>query len=206
LHCTDIIIIENRVWLKSQEISRGIRKRLANCRKLLFVRSISVDVRNSMSETQCQRVNVRDSMSDLMSETQCQRLNVRDSISETKCQRLNVRDPMSETQCQRVNVKVGFTNLVMRLYYTSHLGVQLDIGVRRDSRFVVFSFPTLDCSKAFSECRPATHSIYVLRHLLYHRGTDIFGPVRNASRPLPWNLWWRHNDGCSVDMRVAKWI
>ena len=34
------------------------------------------------------------------SETQCQRLNVRDSLSETQCQRLNVRDSMSETQCQ----------------------------------------------------------------------------------------------------------
>jgi hypothetical protein len=47
----------------------------------------------SMSETQCQRLNVRDSMS----ETQCQRLNVRDSMSETQCQRPNVRDSMSET-------------------------------------------------------------------------------------------------------------
>ena len=55
----------------------------------------------SMSETHCQRLNVRDSMS----ETQCQRLNVRDPMSETQCQRLNVRDPMSETQCQRLNVR-----------------------------------------------------------------------------------------------------
>jgi len=50
----------------------------------------------SMSETQCQRLNVRESMS----ETQCQRLNVTDSMSESQCQRLNVRDSMSETQCQ----------------------------------------------------------------------------------------------------------
>jgi len=32
-----------------------------------------------------------------MSETQCQRLNVRDSMSETQCQKLNVRDSMSES-------------------------------------------------------------------------------------------------------------
>jgi len=32
-----------------------------------------------------------------MSETQCQRLNVRDPMSETQCQRLNVRDSMSES-------------------------------------------------------------------------------------------------------------
>jgi hypothetical protein len=142
------MIIELRVRCKSQEISRDIRMRLANVGKLLFVRSMSVDVRDSMSETQCPRPNVRD------------------SISETQCQRLNVRDPMSETQCQRLNVKVGFTNLVTRLCYISHLGVQFDIGVRRDSGFVVFSFPSLDCCKAFSEGRMATHSIYVLgRHL-----------------------------------------
>jgi hypothetical protein len=46
----------------------------------------------SMSETQCQRLNIRD----LMSETQCQKLNVRDSMSETQCQRLTVRDSISE--------------------------------------------------------------------------------------------------------------
>jgi len=50
----------------------------------------------SISESQYQRLNVRDSMS----ETQCQRLNVRYSMIETQCQRLNVRDSMSETQCQ----------------------------------------------------------------------------------------------------------
>jgi len=88
------------------------------------------------------------------------------SMSETQCQRLNVRDSMSETQCQRLNVRVGFANLVTRLCFTSHLGVQFDIGVRRDSGFVVFSFPSLDCCKAFSECRPATHGIYVLGRLL----------------------------------------
>jgi hypothetical protein len=83
-----------------------------------------------------------------MSETQCQRLNVKDSMSETQYRRLNVRDPMAETQCQRLNVRVGFTNLVMRLCYTSHLGVQFDNVVRRDSGFVMFSFPSLDCCKS----------------------------------------------------------
>jgi hypothetical protein len=58
---------------------------------------------------------------------------------------------MSETQCQRLNVRVGFTNLVMCLCYTLDLGVQFDISVRWDSGFVVFSFPSLDCRKAFSE-------------------------------------------------------
>ena len=46
------------------------------------------------------------------------------SMSETHCQRLNVRDSKSETQCQRLNVRVGFTNLVTRLCYASHLRVQ----------------------------------------------------------------------------------
>jgi len=141
-----------------------------------------------------------------MSETQCQRLNVRDPISETQCQRLNVRDPMSETHCQRLNVRVGFTNLVTRLCDTLHLGVQFDIRVRRDSGFVVFSFPSLDCCKAFSECGPVTYSIYVLGRLVLHRGIDCFGPVQNTGRASPWNLWWCDNDCCSVDMRVTEWI
>ena len=89
----DIIIIELRVQYKSQEILRVIRKCLANVGKLLFVWSMSVDVRDSLSETQCQRFHVRDSLS----ETQCQTLNVRDSMSETQCQRLNVRESMSES-------------------------------------------------------------------------------------------------------------
>jgi len=54
LHFTDIIIIQLRLWCKSQEISRVISRQLANGGKLLFVRSMSVDVRDSMSETQCQ--------------------------------------------------------------------------------------------------------------------------------------------------------
>jgi len=117
-----------------------------------------LNVIDSMSETQCQRLNVIDPMSetqcqrlnvrDPMSETQCNRLNVRDPMSETQCHRFNVRDPMSETQCQRLNVRVGFTNLVIHLCYTSHFHVQCDIGVRRDSGFVVFSFPSLDCCRS----------------------------------------------------------
>jgi len=87
-------------------------------------------------------------------------------MSETHCQRLHVRDSISETQCQRLNIRVGFTNLVTRLCYTSHLGVKFDIGVRRDSGFVIVSFLSLDCCKALSECRLATHSIYVLGRLL----------------------------------------
>ena len=113
---------------------------------------------------------------------------------------------MSETQYQRLNVRVGYINLVTHLCYASRLGVQFDIDVRRDSGFVVLSFPFLDCCKAFSECKPATHSIYVLGRLLRHGGTDFFGPVRNAGRPSPWDSWWCHNDGCSADMRVAEWI
>jgi len=115
-----------------------------------------------MAETQCQRLNGRD----LMSETQWQRLNVRDSMAETQCQRLNVRDSMAETQCQRLNVRVGFTNLGMHLCYHSLLGVQFDIGVCRDSGIVMLSFPFLDCYEAFSECRQATRSIYILGLLL----------------------------------------
>jgi hypothetical protein len=88
-----------------------------------------------------------------------------------------MRDSISETQSQRLIVRVEFTNLVTCLCYTSHLSVQFDVGVRRDSGFVVFGFPSLDYCKAFSEYRPATHSINVLGHFLYHRGTDFFVPV-----------------------------
>jgi len=144
----DITIIELCVRCMSQKIMRVIPKRLANVGKLLCVRSMSLDVRDSMSETPCQRLNVRASM------------------SETQCQRINITDPMSEPQCHGGNVRVGFTNLVTCLWYTSHRGVQFDIGVRMDSGFVVFSFPSLDCCKAFRECRLATHSIYVLGRLL----------------------------------------
>jgi len=52
---------------------------------------------NNMSETQCQRLNTRDSMSD----TQYHRLEVRDSMSVTQSQWPNVSDSMSEIQCQR---------------------------------------------------------------------------------------------------------
>ena len=92
-HCTDIVIVEHLIQCKSLEILSVISKYCSNIGKLLFVRSMSIDVRDSMSETECQRPNVRNSMS----ETQCQRLKVRDSMSETQCQRLNVRDSMSES-------------------------------------------------------------------------------------------------------------
>ena len=49
-----------------------------------------------------------------MSETECGRLNVRDPMSETQCQRLDVRDPMSETQCQRLNVRDSMSELDLR--------------------------------------------------------------------------------------------
>jgi hypothetical protein len=127
-------------------------------------------------------------------------------MSETQCQRLSVRDSMSEIQCQRFNVRVGFTDLVTCLCYALHLGVQCDISVQRDSGFVVLSFPFLNHCKAFSECRPATHSIYVLGHLFQHGGTDVFGQGRNACRPSPWDSWCCHNDGYSAHMRVADRI
>jgi len=53
-----------RVRSKSQETSKGFIKGLVNVGKLLFVRSMSVDVRDLMSETQWQRLNVRDSMAE----------------------------------------------------------------------------------------------------------------------------------------------
>ena len=100
---------------------------------------------------QCQRLNIRDSVS----ETQCQRPNVRDKMSLTKCQRPNVRDSMSESECQ-----VRFTKLGMHVGYTAHLGIHFDTGIPNVSVFVMFSFPSLICCKAFSECRLATYSIY----------------------------------------------
>jgi len=127
---------------------------------------------NSYLSGRCQ-LDVRDSLS----ESQSQSLNVRVSISESQCQSLNLRVSMSETQCQRLNVRVGITNLVTHLSYASHLGVQFEIGLLRDSGFVVLGFPFLDCCKAFSECRLATHSIYVVSRLLQHEGKDFFGPV-----------------------------
>ena len=47
-------MIELRVQSKSQEILRVICKRLTNVGKLLFVRLMSVNVRDSMSETESQ--------------------------------------------------------------------------------------------------------------------------------------------------------
>jgi hypothetical protein len=79
LHCPDIIITELPLGCMSQEISTVIWNRLAYVSKLLFVKSVSVDVRDSLSETHYQRLTVRDSLS----ETQCQRPNVRDSMSKS---------------------------------------------------------------------------------------------------------------------------
>jgi len=107
------------------------------------------------------------------------------TLPEYHHQRLNVEHPMAETQCQRLHVRAGFDNLVTCLCFTSQLSIQFDIHVHRDSSFTVFSFPSLDCCKAFSESRPATHSINVLGRHALHRGTDFFGPVRKASRPSP---------------------
>jgi len=163
---------------------------------------MSVNVRDSMSETQCARLNVGDAMS----QTHRQRLIVCDPMSEIQCQRLNVGDPMSETQCQRLNVTVEFTNLVTHLCYTAHRGVHCDIGVLRDSGFARYSSPSLDCWKTFSECRPATHSIYILHHHLLNRETDFFGPVQNAGMPSPWKKWWCQNEDCLADIRAAECI
>jgi hypothetical protein len=88
-------------------------------------------------------------------------------------QRLSI----SETQCQRLNVRVGFTNWVTSVCYASHQGVQFHIAVPRGSRFVMLSFPFLDCFEAFRQCRLATHSVHVLGRLLQQRGIDVFGPV-----------------------------
>jgi len=112
---------------RSQEFSASVSKMSVNCHwsgrcqsmsetncARINVRSMSVDVRDSMSETQSQRLDVRD----LMSEMQCQRRNVRDSLSEMQCQRLNVRDAMSETQCQRLNVRDSMSETqCQRLYH-----------------------------------------------------------------------------------------
>jgi hypothetical protein len=87
---------------RSRELSANISQMSVNsylsgqCQSMSETQCQRLNVRDSMSETQWQRLNVRDPMS----ETQCQRPNVRDSMSETQCQRLNVRDSMSETQCQ----------------------------------------------------------------------------------------------------------
>ena len=64
---------------RSRELSASVLQMSVNSYLSGRCQSMSVNVRDSMSETQCQRLNVRDSMS----ETQCQRLNVRDSMSES---------------------------------------------------------------------------------------------------------------------------
>jgi len=67
------------VWCKSQVILTSFNKYLTNARKLLVAKSTSVHCRDSMSEMQCQRLNVSDSVW----ETQSQRLNIRDSMSQS---------------------------------------------------------------------------------------------------------------------------
>ena len=160
----------------------------------VFPASVSPMSVNSYLSGQCQ----------LMSETQYQRLNVRDSMSETQCQRLTVRDSILATQCQRLNVTVEFANQVTYLCYTIQLGVLCDIHVQRDIGFVLLNFPSLNCCEQFSDCRWVTHSIYVPGRLLQQRGIDSFGPVWNAGRPSQGKSWWCHNTGCTVDMRVTQ--
>jgi len=109
---------------RSRELPASVSQMSVNsylsgrCQSMSETQCQRLNVRDSMSETQCQRLNVRDSMS----ETQCQRPNVRDSMSETQCQRLNVRDAMSETQCQRLNVRdsMSETQCQSRIYQPGH--------------------------------------------------------------------------------------
>jgi hypothetical protein len=118
----------------------------------------------------------------------------------------HVKNSISETQCHRLNASVWLTTMVACLCYTTHLGVQFDLRVWRDSAFVVFCFTFLDCCNTFSECRPATHRIYVLCRHLWQRGTELFGPIQNAGRPSLWNSWWWFNIGSLADIWVAVCI
>jgi hypothetical protein len=73
----DIIIIYLHICCKSQNILTVISYHLTDDRELQFVRLISVNFRDAISEAQCQILNVRDSVS----EYQWQRLTIKDSIS-----------------------------------------------------------------------------------------------------------------------------
>jgi hypothetical protein len=85
-------------------------------------------------------------------------------ISEACCQRLNVRDPMSQTACQWLNVSIRFTILLICSYSILLRGVTVDLCIQRVNGFVMDGFPSLECSKDFSECGLATDSIYIMSH------------------------------------------
>lgn len=90
---------------------------------------------------------------------------------------------MTETQRQRLNVRVSFTKLVRNLCYTCHLGIQCNIDGGWATGFVVFSFPSLNSCKAFSECEPATNRIDGLGLLFLLSGKSNFASVEYAGRP-----------------------
>jgi hypothetical protein len=143
-----------------------------------------------------------------MSETQCQRLNVKDSMSETPCQRLNVRDSMSETQCQRPNVRDSMSESDLLtwscVFATPHTSVYNFILVYKgivDLSCLVFH--------PWTAARPSVNADRLLTASLSRVvifSIQVFGPGPNSCRPSPWNSWWCHNDGYSVRMRVADWI
>jgi len=70
----------------------------------------------------------------------------------------------------------------------------------------MISFPSLDCCKAITECRPATHSMYVLGHLVEPRGTGITNLFENSGSPSRWNSWWCHTHGCTSNTGVTERI
>jgi len=84
----------------------------------------------------------------------------------------------------------------MQFCYTSQMGVQSYIPPQSNCRFVLLRFAYLDCHMAFSNCRLATHSIYVLGYDLHHRSTEYFNPDQNTGSPSQRDSRWCHYDSC----------
>jgi len=132
-----------------------------------------------------------------MSVTQCQRLNVSDSMSETQYQRLNITDWMSEsdlliwscicpTPCTSVYgwilVKVEIVDLWCLVF---HPWTAARPSVNAD-RLLMASM-----SWAVILCALAQITV---------------GPVRNTGKPSLWDSWWWYNNCCWADIWVTEGI
>jgi len=128
-------------------------------------------------------------------------------LSETWYNRLEDTDSLSETRCQRSDDIVRFSILITCYsQYASHLGVQPVLCVQTDSGCIVCSFPFLNYSKAFSECRLATNRSHAPHCLLQQASTGFCGPGWNTITQPLWDCWWCHTDCSLACMQVAGWF